>query len=403
MTGSGARAGGNWVRGLITIVVLLGVLTIAGGAFSVISELRDGGRRTPEPTATSQAFTAPTASSAAAPAGTPEPTATSEDELVVDPLPTSTVQVGQPALVYHTSGGARIDAEYDECRAFEFVQVCWPGGAFPAERAAEVAQAAFVAFDVANGIMNTNDFDPVTIYLAPQLFADDCLGCQGFAAADLRKIFLLQDGSLAGDEFQALLVHEVTHVIAAAKLYLPLELFHAEGLATHVMSDDMVASGYLSPVQTAAWVYQAGAMPSLDALMDDDYAGRMRKRVHYDGAASFATFFIETYGWPAYRRLYTLDPPEAVVGKSWEVLEGEWHAYLDQFASNEINGTDGFEWWAVAQRVIDGYGQLYADPAAVTPEQYAALVTARLALNRGELELAIAQIDLSGLAPETAH
>jgi hypothetical protein len=85
------------------------------------------------------------------------------------------------------------------------------------------------------------------------------------------------------------------------------------------------------------------------------------------------------------------------------VLEGEWHAYLDQFASNEINGVDGFEWWAAAQRVIDGYAVLYADPLAVTPEQYSALVTSRLALNRAELELAIAQIDLSGLAPETAH
>jgi hypothetical protein len=137
--------------------------------------------------------------------------------------------------------------------------------------------------------------------------------------------------------------------------------------------------------------------------MEDDFAGRMRKRVYYDGAASFATFFIETYGWPAYRRLYTLDPPQAVVGKDWDVLEGEWHAYLDQFASNEINGVDGFEWWAAAQRVIDGYAVLYADPLAVTPEQYSALVTSRLALNRAELELAIAQIDLSGLAPETAH
>jgi hypothetical protein len=184
---------------------------------------------------------------------------------------------------------------------------------------------------------------------------------------------------------------------------LPLELFHAEGLATHVMSDDMVAAGYLSPVQTAAWVYRAGAMPPLADLMEDDFAGRMRKRVYYDGAASFATFFIETYGWPAYRRLYTLDPPQAVVGKDWDVLEGEWHAYLDQFASNEINGVDGFEWWAAAQRVIDGYAVLYADPLAVTPEQYSALVTSRLALNRAELELAIAQIDLSGLAPETAH
>ena len=70
---------------------------------------------------------------------------------------------------------------------------------------------------------------------------------------------------------------------------------------------------------------------------------------------------------------------------------------------NEINGTDGFEWWAVAQRVIDGYAVLYEDPSQITPEQYAALVSARLALNRAELETAVAYIDASGLAPQTAQ
>jgi hypothetical protein len=53
--------------------------------------------------------------------------------------------------------------------------------------------------------------------------------------------------------------------------------------------------------------------------------------------------------------------------------------------------------------VIDGYAVLYEDPSLVTPEQYAALVSARLALNRAEPDLAIAQIEASGLAPQTAQ
>ena len=392
------------MRGLIAIAAIVALLTIAGGSFSIIGQLRDDARGgTPQPTPTSQAGMAPTATPASASTGVAATPTPEQGETVVDLPPTPEVTVGQPEMVYHTSGGARVAQEYDECHSYDWVQVCWPAGSFPEEWAREVAQATFVAFEVANTMLNTNDYDPVTIYLSPQLFADDCIGCQGFSAADLRQVFLLQDGSLAADEFQALLVHEVTHVIAASKIYLPLELFHAEGLATWVMTDDLVQSGYVSPVQSAAWVYRAGAMPTLFELMEDDYAGRMRKRVYYDGAAAFATFFIETYGWPAYRRLYTLDPPDMIIGKDWATLQDEWHAYLEQFADNEINGTDGFEWWAVAQRVIDGYAVLYEDPSQITPEQYAALVSARLALNRAELETAVAYIDASGLAPQTAQ
>jgi hypothetical protein len=385
------------------MVAVVSLLTIAGGTLSIVAQLRgsDSGN-VPQPTPTTQALAVPTATPAATTSDDATPTNV-QGEPVIEPPPIAEVAVGQPEMLYHTSGGSRVAQEYDECHPYDWVQVCWPAGSFPEERAREVVQATFVAFDVANGMLNTNDYDPVTVYLSPQLFADDCVGCQGFAAADLRQIFLLQDGSLAADEFQALLVHEVAHVIAAAKLYLPLELFHAEGLATWVMTDDFVQAGYVSPTQTAAWAYRAGAMPSLFELLEDDFAGRMRKRVYYDGAASFVTFFVETYGWPAYRRLYTLDPPDMIIGKDWATLEGEWHAYLEQVADNEINGTDGYEWWAAAQRVIDGYAVLYEDPSLVTPEQYAALVSARLALNRAELDLAIAQIEASGLAPQTAQ
>ena len=62
-------------------------------------------------------------------------------------------------------------------------------------------------------------------------------------------------------------------------------------------------------------------MPSLQALRDGAFDGRVRKRAEYDGAASFAFFVVETYGWESYRQLYTLDPPEMVLNKTWEELE----------------------------------------------------------------------------------
>ena len=69
---------------------------------------------------------------------------------------------------------------------------------------------------------------------------------------------------------------------------------------------------------------------------------------------TFAAFFIDTYGMDAYKRLYSLDPPEKVLDKDWATLEAEWHAWLEQFADQEvgyllhhIEGYDGVSIMAV--------------------------------------------------------
>jgi hypothetical protein len=313
------------------------------------------------------------------------------------------INVKKPEFTNYTENLTRVREHYAERHVYNTITVAWRPGAFPPEEAARVADTAARLLGEANARIGTNFYPELEIFLADQLYAPECMGCQGFAAADLFQIFILHDGSVADDEFEALLLHEIVHVIAAHEISLPFSLFFAEGLATWAMSDHLVASGYLSPLQTAVWAWEAGAMPSLQELRDDDFAGRVRKRVYYDGAASFAFFMVETYGWDAYRQLYTLDPPEMVIDRTWEQLDAEWQAYLSRYAGQTINGTDAHLWWAAMTRVIDGFGVLYNDPEPVTAEQYRALVLSRLAVNRAEIQVALDAIEASNLLSRTAH
>lgn len=382
----------------MTLIVAL--LTVIVGSFAIFDK-QDGSRTAntqPGPVPTNQITGNPSVLSPGSGGGGPAPTVATAPEAS---LPV--VDVRKPEYANFTENITRVREQYSETYTYGTITVGWRPGSFPPEHAAEVADMAARLLGDANAQLQTDFYPALEIFLADQLYTPECQGCQGFAAADLFQIFLLQDGSLADDELESLLIHEIVHVIAAREISLPHSLFFVEGLATWVMTDYLTQSGYLSPLQTAAWAYQVGAMPSLQALRDDTYDGRVRKRAEYDGAASFAFFVIETYGWESYRQLYTLNPPEMVLDKTWEELEAEWHAYLGNWAGNTIDGVDAAEWWAAASRVADGFGTLYADPAPVTAEQYTALVRARLAVNRGDVDRALEAINASGLAARTAQ
>lgn len=385
------------LRFVVAMVVVVGVLAAVVGAVAIRD---DGGGTAPDaiPTAADVAASVPEITNGAgdgAPASAPSSTAE------VDPGPD--VHVQKPEYANFTENLTRVREQYSETYTYGSITVGWRPGAFPPEHAAEVADTTARLLGEANARMQTNFYPELTIYLADQLYTPECHGCQGFAAADLFQVFILQDGSLAEDELEALLIHEISHVIAAHEISLPHSLFFAEGLATWVMDDYLTESGYISPLQTAAWAQEVGVMPSLQALRDDGYDGRVRKRAEYDGAASFAFFVIETYGYESYLDLYRLDPPEMVLDKTWEELEAEWRTYLSGWAGNTVNGVDAQQWWRAMSRVIDGFDTLYTDPAPVTAEQYRELVRARLAVNRGDVALAIEAINASGLVNRTAQ
>jgi hypothetical protein len=357
-------------------------------------------------TATTRDGAAPTATTVAT---STTPSSASGGNADQTPLPSTTdFPVAQPQLLAPTGPLGVVRDYYSETYTYDIFTVRWRPGAFPPARAAEVAQAARQALDHDNQLLGTDNNEPLEIILSDTLFDEGCLGCQGFAAADLRQVFILQDGSVAPDEFLFLLTHEIGHVLAYDYIADPNSLFFAEGFASWAMQDAMVDAGYLPPRQSAAWELQVGQLPSLDELRVATYSGRVRARNEYDGAESFTQFMIETYGMDAYKALYkavSLDAqatPDAAVGKDWATLEQEWHAWLNQW-NVAFNGADAAQWWDVFHRVRSGFEQLYDDPDSVTAEQYADLAAARVAINRADLPSATALIDASGLVAGAAQ
>lgn len=321
------------------------------------------------------------------------------------PLPT-VLPAHQPVRSAPINGIQAVQDYYSEWYPRDNFIISWRPGAFPESRADEVAAQARIALDQVNRQLGTDDNDRIEILLADQMYlAEDCVGCQGFAFSDRRQVFILQDGSMSNEEFQALLTHEIGHVIAGNYIALPhvATLFLAEGLATWLMTPDLIAEGFIEPRQIAAWAWKVGIIPPFFELRDAEFEGRTRARAEYDPAASFTQYVIETYGMEAYKRIYDGELPEDAMGRSYVQLEQEWHAWLAQWADNSVNGIDAETWWGAAQVVIQGFEILYADPASVSQEQYAQLATARVALNKGELENAVALMQASGLAGGTAN
>ncbi|MEZ4520078.1 MAG: hypothetical protein R3A46_00340 [Thermomicrobiales bacterium] len=309
----------------------------------------------------------------------------------------SEVDVNQPSMEVPTFPLASVQATFTEEHQFGLITVSFRPGAYTVEHASQIAGMTEDAIAEANAKLGTSWSDDLTVFLADQLFAEDCMGCQGFTESNFRWIFMLDDGSVVQDEFEALLVHEMAHMIAGNEIHLPFDIFYVEGLATWVMTDDLLQYGYVSPLQSTAWVYGAGALPSLQDIMNDDFAGRMRKRVYYDAAAAFAFYVIDTYGWDAYVSLYQQNPLEDVLGKPPETVESEWHAYLEPYVATEIDGTGAGEWWNAASQVIDAFGRFYEDTEAVSADQYRLLTLSRLAPNRADVGNALDYLAQSGV------
>jgi len=417
------------VRGMIVIALIAMVAIISGG---IIATQIDGNDRASNDNAgtvvtatTGTGMAAPTPTSSDTQAETPadqsQPTPASGDqpsEPIETPteafqaIPGSEEQVEllpahPPVREVPINGIAAVEAYYSETYQFDNFTVAWRPGAFPPERAAEVAQMARKGLDHVNQMLGTNDSGPIEILLGDQMYLkDDCLGCQGYAFSDFRQVFILQDGSMAPDEFQALLTHEIGHVIAGSNIALPhvATLFLAEGLSTWLMTPDLVAEGFIEPRQIAAWAWKVGKIPPILELRQAKFEGRTGARHEYDPAASFTEFVITTYGIEAYKGIYAGDLPDDIVGKSYLELEQEWHNWLAQWADVTLpNGVNAESWWGTSDIIKQGFDRLYADETTVSQQQYALLATSRVYLNRGEIDIALALVQESGLVLGTAN
>jgi hypothetical protein len=418
------------VRGMIVIALIATLAILSGGI--IATRMNDGdGANTGDvgalATATSETGIEPTTSGTQGGAPSDQPGETPEGSIngeqptetggaaSTEVAPVNTGGEEQPPLlpanppvrgapIYDTQA---VENYYSEWYQFENFVISWRQGAFPAERADEVAAQARKGLDDVNQRLGTNDNGRIEILLADQMYLkDDCHGCQGYAFSDRRQVFILQDGSMAVDEFQALLTHEIGHVIAGNHIALPhvATLFLAEGLATWLMTPDLVAQGYIEPRQIAAWAWKVGKIPPIMELRKAKFEGRTGARHEYDPAASFTEFMIATYGLPAYKSIYAGELPDDVIGKSYQQLEQEWHGWLAEWADTTLpNGVTAETWWGASDVVKQGFETLYDDETSVTQQQYAMLATARVALNRGDVVTALTLMEQSGLVVRTAN
>lgn len=116
--------------------------------------------------------------------------------------------------------------------------------------------------------------------------------------------------------------HEMVHVIAHNALQYGKTGILGEGIAVWL-------NGQVKSHHTAAReLKEKGQLPSIADLI-----ARFRAVENgYPASGSFVGFLIETYGLDVFKQIYPLDDPSArlkeLKGKSFEELEGEWHALL---------------------------------------------------------------------------
>ena len=421
------------MRGMIVIALIATLTILAGGIIG--TQISDGDGTDPittvavatATTSTNTSGSQPTASGTQGGASSEaagetteestngEPPAESGAETATEDAPVNIdgqelpplLPAQQPVRGAPIYGIQAVEDYYSEWYAFENFVIAWRPGAFPPERAEEVAAQARKGLDDVNQRLGTNDNERIEILLADQMYLkDDCAGCQGYAFSDRRQVFILQDGSMADDEFQALLTHEIGHIVAGNHIALPhvATLLLAEGLATWLMTPDLIAQGYIEPRQIAAWALKVGKIPPILELRKAKFEGRTGARHEYDPAASFTEFVIATYGVPAYKSIYAGELPDDVIGKSYQQLEQEWHGWLAEWADNALpNGVTAETWWGTSDIIKQGFETLYNDETSVNQEQYAMLATARVALNRGNVDTALALVEASGLVVRTAN
>jgi hypothetical protein len=139
--------------------------------------------------------------------------------------------------------------------------------------------------------------------------------------------------------------HETTHLLTAT-IGIPTPFIN-EGMAVANQTDplDKIYSpnwnGY-SPHHWSKQYLQAGQLPALSSLLDQDTFEAFDSNMSYPIAGSFVRYLIDTYGISAVLKLFpgasysdspatTMSRFQDVFGKSFTDAEQDWHAFLMQY------------------------------------------------------------------------
>lgn len=237
----------------------------------------------------------------------------------------------------------------------------------------------------------------VDIYLGGTLFEPNP-GLQGFTQSYALRTFVLLNGAFAAGEMDYILAHELTHIAATQRFGVYATPLLHEGLAVYLPYAYLAEAGYLPLQEICAAVFQTAAFRTAVQLNGEVYGGRgfaghIKTFVNYNLAGCFVGYLVERYGLDSVGAVYHSGAFTAVYGRSLADLDAEWQATLAEVTPS----VEAASFVALVDEVAAAYGRyLEAATGSVHPNYpaYLHLNAARLALNRGDLPLAQAQLAL---------
>lgn len=180
------------------------------------------------------------------------------------------------------------------------------------------AQRLDAAFESVRKTLDVVYDEKITVYL----YRD---GEQGKQLTGRELDFAAPEDRALHQTMRSTISHEMTHVIALKMGYAQTRLL-GEGLG--VWLDGASAKDHH---ERAAKLERDDKLPALDALLDDF---RSQEGVSYPAAGSFCGYVIETFGMPAFKRLYVMTDPRSgakeALGKTLEDVDHDWRVFLSE-------------------------------------------------------------------------
>jgi len=132
----------------------------------------------------------------------------------------------------------------------------------------------------------------------------------------------------------ALMSHEANHVIAGQILGRPGTSFANEGLASALLSERYHELG---STFVHAWTADAGNLPPLSRLVDDEMWAQIDDVTKYNASASFIAYLLDTFGAGPFKQLWGASSGqfagrlEEVYGVTLDQAQANWREYARRY------------------------------------------------------------------------